>query len=169
METSLPSTSEDSGLEMISQQTASQYNSEIDMDSDTDSLQIAESDVDSSTDLERVASDVELLVHDTTRQRLKVWPEIRNPLPSIATARRQFLGCPMNCLACCLSYRDGCSSREIIGRRLRSGAAKLRSMVLLMCDRSVLISTTLYGLMSFNAMIGTVVWIDYTVINGLLQ
>ncbi len=143
-ETSLPSTSEDSGIELIGQ-AASEYTSQVEMDSDTEILQIAESDVDSSTDIERIGSDVELLVHHTHRI------ELHNPFQSLVNL-------PQSCaVLICLQCRGEVNLCEAIGRRLKSAAAKLWSTVLLLRDRSVLISTSLYGFLSFIAIVGTVV------------
>lgn len=148
--TSPPSTSDDSGLEMVGQ-AAPEYSSDTDVNSDSNSLQIMESDIDSSSDLERIGSDVELLVHDRKQPGHRGCPK---PLITMATTRHSLSGCPvLSCSVC----TGGFAAHNATGRLSKSVAMKVKGVLLLLLDRRVLISTSLYGALSFIAIIATVV------------
>ena len=146
--------SEDSGLELTSQS----GDEEVEL---YETNQIAESDLDSQSDLEIVSSDVELLVEQRGESRNQT--KFQSPMATMRRIKHQTLSCHKHCLSCCLSCKNDCTSGKapvIVLAKVRSGAAKLKKMILLMRDRRVFISIMLYGLMSFFGIISNEVAIQ---------
>lgn len=144
--------SDTSGVELMSRGTSEQ---DLDlMDSDGVTVQVAESDIDSSSDFERVPSDTELLIKHmprTAQQRRQ--PVLHNPLTKMKDRLR---GCQRSCSVRCTPCSLECiriSTKKIVTKMFLTGGTKLKNALLLLRDRRVLISTALYGLMSFFTII----------------
>ena len=168
--------SSDSGIEIMHQLDSKNSDSDTEMidltpsETDTEQLIMAESDIDTESDFETVTSDTELLIRERNEientnaqnlQRRRTLKDHCNPLASLAKMKTRLLNCFSSLAACvtCIAnydYKVKCTPRNT-----RSAATKLaratgrnfKQIFELLKDRQIFVSTLLYGLMCFLAII----------------
>ena len=122
---------------------------------------IVESDIDSQSDYEVVSaesSDVELLlrVPEHKKHRRRRVTRVRNYAPSEVAVRvkeraHHYQKQCVLCMSWCTHCKEECTlqnTRSFVVSKLKAGVAKLKTMITLLRDRKVLLSTVLYGLTS---------------------
>ena len=130
---------------------------------------IVESDMDSESDPEAVASDTELLINERRRERRSdSWVKFRNPQDYFNDTRARVAGCHAGCVACAVachsfSWKQQVTRekvKEYAHRKARTGLSRTKQVLLLLLDRRVFFSITIYGLFGFLTLIGQEVSLD---------
>ena len=137
--------------------------SQLDRDLDCQVPLIVESDMDSESDPEAVASDTELLINERRRERRsESWVKFRNPRDYFNDTRARVAGCHAGCVACAVachsfSWKQQVTRekvKEYARRKAQTGLSRTKQVLLLLLDRRVFFSTTIYGLLGFLSLIG---------------